>query len=154
MRMKTRMRMRRRMRMRGGGFADELRTKTRRSENKKEEKRPRVSDRQFSPPKFRDNGKMIDPEYGPNRTSFYGGPSYVQEGNVAFPHGKTGVILYSSGHQYVGDFKWGKKEGDGKFIVNDGPSYHGEWKADAFVPFKDWRKQQNRNKTPTRRLSK
>jgi hypothetical protein len=93
-----------------------------------------------SPPKFRDNGFMVDNKFGPNEEGFYSGPSVIR-GNTKLPHGKDGVILYSSGHIYQGDFNKGKREGTGRFIVNDGPKYEGEWKDDKFVPFIEYKSQ-------------
>lgn len=93
-----------------------------------------------SPPKFRDNGFIVDNKFGPNEQGFYSGPSVIR-GEKGIPHGKDGVILYSSGHSYVGDFNKGKREGTGRFIVNDGIKYEGEWKNDKFVPFTEWKSQ-------------
>ncbi len=93
-----------------------------------------------SPPKFRDNGLIIDSKFGPNEEGFYRGPSVIR-GEKAIPHGKDGVILYSTGHIYQGDFNKGKREGTGRFIVNDGPKYEGEWKDDKFVPFIEYKSQ-------------
>jgi hypothetical protein len=93
-----------------------------------------------SPPKFRDNGYMVDNKFGPNEEGFYRGPSVIR-GEKGIPHGKDGVILYSTGHIYQGDFNKGKREGTGRFIVNDGPKYEGEWKDDKFVPFIEYKSQ-------------
>ena len=93
-----------------------------------------------SPPKFRDNGLMVDNKFGPNKEGFYRGPSLIR-GEKGIPHGKDGVILYSTGHIYQGDFNKGKREGTGRFIVNDGPKYEGEWKDDKFVPFIEYKSQ-------------
>jgi len=93
-----------------------------------------------SPPKFRDNGLMVDNNFGPNESDFYKGPSVIR-GEKGIPHGKDGVIIYSSGHIYQGDFNKGKREGTGRFIVKDGPTYEGEWKEDKFVPFIEYKSQ-------------
>jgi hypothetical protein len=93
-----------------------------------------------SPPKFRDNGFMVDNKFGPNEQGYYLGPSVIR-GEKGIPHGKDGLIKYSSGHLYVGDFNKGKREGTGSFIVKDGPTYEGEWKEDKFVPFTEWKSQ-------------
>ena len=93
-----------------------------------------------SPPKFRDNGFMVDNKFGPNEQGYYLGPSVIRD-EKGIPHGKDGLIKYSSGHLYVGDFNKGKREGTGSFIVKDGPTYEGEWKEDKFVPFIDWKSQ-------------
>jgi hypothetical protein len=93
-----------------------------------------------SPPKFRDNGFMVDNKFGPNEQGYYLGPSVIR-GEKGIPHGKDGLIKYSSGHLYVGDFNKGKREGTGSFIVKDGPTYEGEWKDDKFVPFTEWKSQ-------------
>lgn len=93
-----------------------------------------------SPPKFRDNGFMVDNKFGPNEQGYYLGPSVIR-GEKGIPHGKEGLIKYSSGHLYVGDFNKGKREGTGTFIVKDGPTYEGEWKEDKFVPFTEWKKE-------------
>jgi len=93
-----------------------------------------------SPPKFRDNGFMVDNKFGPNEQGYYLGPSVIR-GEKGIPHGKDGLIKYSSGHLYVGDFNKGKREGTGSFIVKDGPTYEGEWKDDKFVPFIEYKSQ-------------
>ena len=93
-----------------------------------------------SPPKFRDNGFMVDNKFGPNEQGYYLGPSVIRD-EKGIPHGKDGLIKYSSGHLYVGDFNKGKREGTGSFIVKDGPTYEGEWKEDKFVPFTEWKSQ-------------
>lgn len=93
-----------------------------------------------SPPKFRDNGFMVDNKFGPNEQGYYLGPSVIR-GEKGIPHGKEGLIKYSSGHLYVGDFNKGKREGTGTFIVKDGPTYEGEWKEDKFVPFIEYKSQ-------------
>ena len=93
-----------------------------------------------SPPKFRDNGFMVDNKFGPNEQGYYLGPSVIRD-EKGIPHGKDGLIKYSSGHLYVGDFNKGKREGTGSFIVKDGPTYEGEWKDDKFVPFIEYKSQ-------------
>lgn len=93
-----------------------------------------------SPPKFRDNGYMVDTQFGPNESAFYAGPSIIR-GEKGIPHGKEGMIAYSTGHIYEGDFNKGKREGTGRFIVKDGPTYEGEWKDDKFVPFIEYKSQ-------------
>lgn len=93
-----------------------------------------------SPPKFRDNGFMVDNKFGPNEQGYYLGPSVIRD-EKGIPHGKDGLIKYSSGHLYVGDFNKGKREGTGSFIVKDGPTYEGEWRDDKFVPFTEWKSQ-------------
>lgn len=95
-----------------------------------------------SPPKFRDNGYMVDPNYGPNESAFYSGPSIIR-GEKGIPHGKDGMIAYSTGHIYEGDFNKGKREGTGTLRMEKGPgpSYTGEWKDDKFVPFTEWKSQ-------------
>ena len=95
-----------------------------------------------SPPKFRDNGYMVDPNYGLNESAFYSGPSIIR-GEKGIPHGKNGMIAYSTGHIYEGDFNKGKREGTGTLRMEKGPgpSYTGEWKDDKFVPFTEWKSQ-------------
>ena len=95
-----------------------------------------------SPPKFRDNnGYFIDTSFGPSQTGYYSGPSGKYTNGNPIPHGKNGDIIYSTGHIYTGDFNKGKREGTGRFIVNDGPKYEGEWKDDKFVPFIEYKSQ-------------
>jgi hypothetical protein len=101
---------------------------------------PPKSTTRKSPPKFRDNGLMVDNKFGPNEEGFYRGPSVIRD-KKGIPHGKDGIILYSTGHIYQGDFNKGKREGTGRFIVNDGPKYEGEWKDDKFVPFIEYKSQ-------------
>jgi hypothetical protein len=103
-----------------------------------------------SPPKFRDNnGPFFDTKFGPSQSSFYSGPSGKYTNGTPIPHGKNGLIIYSTGHTYTGDFNKGKREGTGSLTINDknitGPIYKGEWKNDKFVPFSDWK-----NKTQKR----
>jgi len=95
-----------------------------------------------SPPKFRDNGYMVDTQFGPNESDFYSGPSIIR-GEKGIPHGKDGMIAYSTGHIYEGDFNKGKREGTGTLRMEKGPgpSYTGEWKDDKFVPFTEWKSQ-------------
>ena len=93
-----------------------------------------------SPPKFRDNGFMVDNKFGPNEEGFYAGPSIIR-GDIKLPHGKDGTVVYSTGHVYKGDFNKGKREGTGTFTVKDGPNYEGEWKDDKFVPFIEYKSQ-------------
>lgn len=93
-----------------------------------------------SPPKFRDNGYMIDTQFGPNESAFYAGPSIIR-GEKGIPHGKEGTVVYSTGHVYKGDFNKGKREGTGTFTVKEGPTYEGEWKDDKFVPFIEYKSQ-------------
>jgi len=98
--------------------------------------------RRESPPKFRDNGYMVDTQFGPNKSAFYSGPSIIR-GEKGIPHGKNGMIAYSTGHIYEGDFNKGKREGTGTLRMEKGPgpSYTGEWKDDKFVPFTEWKSQ-------------
>ena len=93
-----------------------------------------------SPPKFRDNGYMVDTQFGPNKSAFYAGPSIIR-GEKGIPHGKEGTVVYSTGHVYKGDFNKGKREGTGTFTVKEGPTYEGEWKDDKFVPFIEYKSQ-------------
>ena len=47
------------------------------------------------------------------------------------PNGK-GIIIFSSGNKYKGDFKEGKREGTGKYIFSDKTIYNGKFKNNKF----------------------
>jgi hypothetical protein len=169
---KKRKTIRKRKTIGGSGFTDKIRGKTRRVTPERERRRtitpndrnrfnrsnrtyvpsqeerkfiatpPKPTTRRESPPKFRDNGYMVDPNYGLNESAFYSGPSIIR-GEKGIPHGKDGMIAYSTGHIYEGDFNKGKREGTGTLRMEKGPgpSYTGEWKDDKFVPFTEWKSQ-------------
>jgi len=91
------------------------------------------------PPTWKESGYITD-NYGPSKKGLYTGPS-IKYGTIGekIPHGKDGTILYKNGDVYTGDFNKGKREGTGKLTIKEGPTYEGDWKADKFVEFTDWK---------------
>ena len=154
---------------RGAGFTENLRGKTRKV-NANEQRRITInpngrnrfnrSGRSYvisNQPIERANewkeSKVLVTNYGPSQSAFYSGPGmqndylYHTQKTQPIPHGKDGTLVYSTGHVYKGDFNKGKREGFGTLTIKEGktkgPTYEGEWKDDKFVPFIEWKKENN-----------
>lgn len=156
--------LKRRKSRKGGTFADTLRAKTRKERNNSY-RRSTISTRDRN--RFNRSGRtyavsqeiltpaldewkeerfVVDNKFGPSESAFYAGPAlqnaYLSQtqGIKPIPHGKEGTVVYTTGHVYKGDFNQGKREGYGELKIKDGPTYKGEWKADTFVPFSEYKK--------------
>ena len=71
---------------------------------------------------------------------FDGGKRYKGEWNLnGEPHG-FGVLFYTDGSKYEGEFRFGKQEGYGRILHHNGDVYYGKWtndRADGYGVFKD-----------------
>jgi len=102
---------------------------------------PRVTRENLKSPTIEVSELMTDNQYGPSKQGLYAGPSIKYGSQPAIPHGKEGTIMYPTGDVYVGDFVKGRREGTGKLIIKQGPTYEGEWKDDKFSEFVEWKAQ-------------
>jgi hypothetical protein len=90
----------------------------------------------YKPFNFENN--LIKPNIDVNRSNTVpdnpATPEYEGEYKDGKKHGQ-GKMIYENGNIYEGEWKDDKKNGQGKMVYKDGSSYEGEWKDDRIEGF-------------------